>query len=611
VPSDRDLARTRALARVPLFQGFEADLLAVLDRECERLTLPGGACLFRQGDAADALYVVLSGRLEVVSEPEPGSRLVVGELGRDACVGEMSLLTGEPRSATVRAIRDTELLRIDSARFAQFLGTYPGLAAEIARTLARRLAATTAAGGAVRDERVATIAIVPALAEDLPEGFVRALLEGFDRAGRPARRLSRALVEAQLWRGACEVGVGDPVGEALVQWLAEQEEASDYVVYEADGRQGAWTDRCLRQADHLLLVARAGSDPARVAPDLWEKLESPSHASMRKEVVLLHDGTAHPRDSSAWRRGRPVSGLHHVRLSEPRDHERLVRKLTGRSVGLVLSGGGARGFAHIGVLQACRELGVPVDVVGGTSMGSIIAAQAALEWTPEEMIARTREGFAAMAGIRAVRDLTFPFVSLLTSRVTVRMLRDLFGEREIDDLWLPYFCVSANLSRARAVIHDTGSLWFWVKASCAVPGIQAPSFHEGDVYVDGGLLNNLPADIMRARNAGPVLAVDVNPPLEFTAPPAARASLSGREALMGRLRRSGNLSGLPSIFGLLSRSVGLSSLQNRTRMSEFADLSLYPPLQDVDPFDWRVVAEVAERGYRHALPRIAAWKAAL
>ena len=610
MPSDRDLARTRALAGVPLFQGLDHGLLGVLDRDCERLTLPGGACLFRQGDTADALYVVLSGRLEVVSEPEHGSRVLVGELGRDACVGEMSLLTGEPRSATVRAIRDTELLRIDSARFAQFLGTYPQVGAEIARTLARRLAATTAAGVGARDERVATIAIVPALGEELPGSFVPALLECFAAAGRPARRLSRALVEAQLWAGACGLGAGDPEAAPLVQWLAEQEEAAEYVVYEADGRHDAWTERCLRQADHLLLVARAGSDPAKVAPELWARLSSDGYEGVRKEVVLLHDGQAAPRDSSAWRRGRPVTGLHHVRLSQPRDHERLVRRITGRSVALVLSGGGARGFAHIGVLRACRELDIPIDVVGGTSMGSIVAAQAALEWTPEEMVARNRTGFGTMAGLRAVRDVTFPFVSLLTSRVTVRMLRDMFGEREIDDLWLSYFCVSANLSRAQAVIHDTGSLWFWVKASCAVPGIQAPSFHEGDVYVDGGLLNNLPADVMRGRNAGPILAVDVNPPLEFTAPPAARASLSGREAFLGRFRRSGNLSGLPSIFGLLSRSVGLSSLHNRTRMSGFADLSLYPPLQDVDPFDWRVVAEVAERGYRYALPRIAAWKAA-
>lgn len=608
--SDRDLARTRALARVPLFQGLGAERLLDLDRECERRTLPGGAELFRQGDAADALYVVLSGRLEVVSEPEPGRRVLVGELGRDSCVGEMSLLTGAPRSATVRAIRDSELLRIDSARFAQFLGTHPQVGAELARTLAGRLAETTAAVSNARDERVATIAVVPAFPEDLPAGFVPSLLEGFAAGGKPARLLRRSLVEAQLWAGACEVGLDDPVGEALVQWLAEQEEAAEYVVYEADARHDAWTERCLRQADHLLLVARAGSDPARVAPSLWATLESGSFASVRKEVVLVHDGSAAPRDSSAWRRGRPISRLHHVRLSSSRDHERLVRVLTGRAVGLVLSGGGARGFAHIGVLKALRELDIPVDFVAGTSMGSIIAAQAALEWTPEEMVERNRAGFGTMAGIRALRDVTFPFVSLLTSKVTVRMLRDMFGEREIDDLWLPYFCVSANLSRAQAVIHDTGSLWFWVKASCAVPGIQAPSFHGGDVYVDGGLLNNLPADVMRSRSTGPILAVDVNPPLEFSAPPSSRATLSGREAFLGRRKRGGDLSRLPGIFGLLSRSVGLSSLQNRARISEFANLSLYPPLQDVDPFDWSAVAEAAERGYRYALPRIAAWKAA-
>ena len=256
-----------------------------------------------------------------------------------------------------------------------------------------------------------------------------------------------------------------------------------------------------------------------------------------------------------------------------------------------------------------NELGIPIDLVGGTSMGSIVSAQAAMEWTPDEMVARNLAGFRSMLGLRALRDATFPFVSLLTSKATVKMLREMFGERDIDDLWLPYFCVSANLSRAQAVVHDTGSLWFWVKASCAVPGIQAPTFHGGDVYVDGGLLNNLPADVMRNRSAGPIIAIDVNPPLEFTAPPFSQSVLSGRSALLSRFKGVGNGLPLPSIFSLLSRSVGLSSLHDRKRISECANLSIYPPLQDIEPFNWGAAAVAAERGYRHALPLIAAWKA--
>lgn len=609
-PASRDLQRTKALARVPLFQGLAAELIEELDRECERVAIPGGTELFHQGDAGEALYVVLNGRLEVVSEPEAGRRVLVGELGRGASVGEMSLLTGERRSASVRAIRDSELLRIDSARFAHFLGTHPQVGAELARSLARRLAETTAAVSEARDERIATIAIVPLLAEDLPADFIPTLLQCFAKEGRPAQRLNRQEVDAQLGAGTCLAGVGDPGADALVQWLAEREESAEYVLYEGDARHDAWTDRCLRQADHVLLVARADADPARAPAALWAQLSSSASAAVSKDVVLLHAGNATPKGSSAWRQGRPVSKLHHVRLASKTDHERLVRMLTGRALGLVLSGGGARGFAHIGVLRALRELGMPVDMVGGTSMGSIIAAQAALEWTPEQMLERNLEGFRSMQGLRAVRDFTIPFVSLLTSRATVRMLRDMFAELDIDDLWLPYFCVSANLSRAQSVVHDTGSLWFWVKASCAVPGIQAPSFQDGDVYVDGGLLNNLPADVMRGRNAGPIIAVDVNPPLEFTAPSAPRSILSGGEAILSRLRRTGTGSGLPSIFGLLSRSVGLSSLYNRKRISEFADLSLYPPLRDIEPFDWSAVPVAAERGYRHALPLIAAWQAA-
>lgn len=609
MPVDRDRLRAGALAQVPLFRGLAPEVLAVLDAESERVSLPGGAALFRQGDAGDALFVVLSGRLEVVSEPEPGERVRVGELTRGACVGEMSLLTGARRSASVRAVRDSELLRVENGRFAGFLGTHPQVGAALARTLAERLAETTAAVSTESQERVATIAVVPLLGEELPPTFVPTLMECFARLGRPAQRLNRQILDERLWKGASDIALGDPAAGAVVQWLAEQEETAEYLIYEGDSRDDAWVERCLRQADHILIVARARAEPGRVEAR-WARLGSGSSESVRKELVLLHDGTEVPRGSTRWRAGAALAGLHHVRPALRRDYERLVRLVTGRAVGLVLSGGGARGFSHIGVVRAMNELGVPIDRVGGTSMGSIVAAQAAMEWTPEEMVERNLAGFHRMIGLRALSDATLPFVSLLTSRATVKMLREMFGERDIDDLWLPYFCVSANLSRAQAVVHDTGPLWFWVKTSCAVPGIQAPTFHGGDVYVDGGLLNNLPADVMRERNAGPVFAVDVNPPLEFAAPPDPQAVLSGHAALLSRFRKTASGRGLPSIFSLLSRSVGLNSIHNRKRISEYASLSLYPPLQDVEPFNWGAADAAAERGYRYALPLIAAWQAA-
>ncbi len=606
---DRDVIRTRALAQVPLFKGLELEVLSVLDKECEHVSLAGGADLFRQGDAGDALYVVLSGRLEVVSEPAAGERVVVGELTRGACVGEMSLLTGARRSASVRAIRDCELLRIENSRFAGFLGTHPQVGAALARTLAERLADTTAAVSEARRERVATIAVVPLLGEELPPTFVPTLMECFARLGHPAQRLNRHILDERLWKGASDIAMGDPAGEAVVQWLAEQEEAAEYLIYEGDSRDDAWVERCLRQADHILFVARARVEPGRV-DDRWARLGAASSDSVGKELVLLHDGADVPRGSAGWRTGTALSGLHHVRPARRQDYERLVRLVTGRAIGLVLSGGGARGFSHIGVVRAMQELGVPIDRVGGTSMGSIVAAQIAMEWTPEEMVERNLAGFRGMIGLRALSDATLPFVSLLSSRATVKMLRNMFDERDISDLWLPYFCVSANLSRAQAVVHDTGPLWFWVKTSCAVPGIQAPTFHGGDVYVDGGLLNNLPADVMRERNAGPVVAVDVNPPLEFAAPPEPQATLSGHSALFSRFRKAEAGLALPSIFSLLSRSVGLNSIHNRKRISEYASLSLYPPLQEIEPFNWGAARDAAERGYRHALPLVAAWQAA-
>jgi NTE family protein len=261
----------------------------------------------------------------------------------------------------------------------------------------------------------------------------------------------------------------------------------------------------------------------------------------------------------------------------------------------VLSGGGARGFAHIGVVRALREAGMRIDCIGGTSIGAIIGAGVAADWSDEQMFDNYRRAFVIG---RPLKDYTFPFVALVAGRRVAKLLREEFGPRDIADLALPYFCVTSNLTAGRAEVHREGPLWFWLRASCAIPGILPPVFHRGQVYVDGAVINNLPADVMRAQGVGEIVAVDIGADdvlraevEEFALPPWWRL-LWQRFVLRRRLR--------PGILSILLRSgmvnAEAASLERRAQTS----LLLDPPLTDIELLEWKAYERAIAAGYEYA-----------
>jgi predicted acylesterase/phospholipase RssA len=503
----------------------------------------------------------------------------------------MALLSGEPRSATVRAIRDSALLRVPAEIFQSLLDHQPRVAADLARLLAGRLRETSQTPRVLRTVR--TIGLAAAGSAPLPEDFAPRLAAAL---GGRVLRLRRADADAAL--------AGAPDEHRLGGWLNAQEEAHDFVVYQCDAAPTAWTLRVLRQVDVLLIVGRGDADaaPGEVEQALAAR---PTLTAARQELVLLHPPGAAPHDTRRWLASRRVAAHHHLRQDAPADYARLARALAGRSIGVVLSGGGARGFAHIGALRALAEAGIAIDHIGGTSMGAIIAGQVALGWSPAEMLDRNRQGFGA---ITAWRDFTFPAVALLRGRAAVRLLQGFFGDTRIEDLWLPYFCVSTNLSRARVVTHDEGPLWLWTRASCSVPGIGPPVPLGGDLLVDGGVLNNMPVDIMRARCPGTVIAVDATAVVDLTTQvqgDAARGELSGWPQLLQRLLPwSPPAKKFPDVFSILLRTAAMSSAATMERMTEAADVTLRPPTDGINPLDWRALERVAELGYRYTIQQI-------
>jgi len=570
-----------------LFAGLDRDARLTIEAEAGWTALQSGDVLFREGDAADALYVVVTGRLRVLVASPSGAEVALAEVGRGEIVGEMALLTGDPRSATVVAVRDTRLVRLSRAAFERIVQQCPGAMLLVTRRLVRRL--QQANRGPRAQASLATIALVPLDARVDPVALGDLLVHALGAAGT-ATLVTRARVDAEVGRG---VASGDADEGRLVAWLDGLERDYRYVVYAGDAGATPWTARCGRQADRLLFVADGDREPVAA---MGETVQHLARVPARRDLLLLHASAAQPTRTSDWLALSGARAHHHVRLHEPADIARLSRLLTGRGVGLVLGGGGARGFAHIGVIQALQEAGVPIDAIGGTSMGAVIAAQFAAGADITELREVNRRHWVKQ---NPLKDKTLPVVALLAGRRLDRMIDTMFGTLQIEDLWTNFFCVSADLTRAEMRVHERGALGRAVRASMSLPGIAIPVHDTGSMLVDGGLLNNLPADVMRAT-CGKVIAVDVSPAKDLAIaapyPPAA----SGWRLLWGR-----RASNLPGIGAILMRSVMLSSTRHQTSIAREVDLFLHPSLESFGMFEWDAVDGIADAGYRFAREALA------
>ena len=523
------------LAGVPLLAGADAEALEALAADAYPRRVLAGEWLIREGDDAEDLYVVLRGRLRAVAGVD-ADRRTLRVLGPGAAIGELALLTGSVRSASVQAVRDSTLLQLGRGRFVELMERDPHFAAAVARELAAQL--QLSGGLAAPPTRPALIA-----------------LRRLD-PGVPLEAVASSLARALSAYGPVEVLEADAAGTSAVE-RAEDENAHVLLVDEAGA--GVWSDLCARQADRTLLVATAESPPpGEASPDADLVVLGPSSGGALRALLDAVQPRAH----------------HRLASTEPSDPgaARIARRLVGRALGVVLSGGGARGFAHIGALAELEADGIDVDRYGGCSMGSFIAAMAAAGWSARDIRDRCHEELVRHSPFN---DYTLPRVALIRSRKAARMFDRLFGEMTIEELVKPLFTVSADLLSSRLVVHRRGSLTEAVGASMSIPGLVPPLSRSGRLLVDGGVLNNLPIDAMADSGEGPIVAVDVVRRLEASAvdePP------------------------LPSIMETLSRATVLGSVERAERNRELALLVITPDTQDIPLRDFRALDRAVEAG---------------
>jgi NTE family protein len=542
--------------------------------EADWFGLPGGTQLARDGENDRAVFLVVTGSLGVfVSEDNTAKRLVA-TIPAGETVGEMSLLTGESHSATLVALRDTELLRLGPKAFEMLLTRYPRVMLNLLKVVVRRLRQTTRGGH--QRTRPKTFAIVP-LQRGLADDPV-------------ARSMTAILVNM----GAKAAVLDKASSDQSTEWFNRFEAEHDVVFYQGDLPDSTWSQFCLRQADRVLLIARAD---ANLPLHPFERRFFKRETTAPPELLLVHPG-------DAARRGVPQhielrSDLygthHHLRAGNTSDLKRLVRFIAGSAVSIVLAGGGARGFAHIGVLKALKEAGVPFDYVAGTSMGGIVAAGVAMEWDIDELSERVRDAFVVN---KPLSDYTLPLIALFRGAKVSALLRKHFGDTRIEDLAKPYFCVSSDLTSGRDYVHRSGLLWRALRASVALPGILPPVTEGGHLLVDGGVMNNLPVDVMAAESRGPIVAVDVAGEIDLRADDERYGERSIFSLIGQRMR------GSPSIISILMRAGTVGSDLQRRSVRAQADFLFEPPLDGVGMRDWKSFEQAIAQGYAHAMLQI-------
>ena len=585
----RDRLRMTQCARIMerYFKEVDTAVIRFMQSHLEWVHVNRGDIVLRKGDKGDSLHFLVHGLLQVVdADADAAGRSVgLGLVYRGETVGETSLLAEEERAASVRALRDSDLVRLTKDAFQEVSAEFPELTLAIAKVLVDRLKARgrgNKRGGPVSVALLQASPGVP-LAE-----FSRRLQAALCSMEQTVLINSRTVQREFSEEPLPAVGEDDPRALELVAWLEEHEATASLALYEADAAYTTWSRRCVERADRVFVVAMADEDPDS---GLVAALRAAGTGGAEIDLVLVHrDGSAAPTRTVAWLDALAPTRHHHVNWQSNADFGRVARMACGRSVGLVLGGGGAKGFAHIGVLRALAEAGIPVDMIGGSSMGSIIAGLHALGWGPERMADASKDIFLKQ---NPFREVTLPLISIVRCRKLDKVLHAVYGDRLIEELPLRFFGTSSNLSSCALKVHRRGPLWKAIRMSCSLPVIMAPVPFEGEVHLDGGVLNNLPCDVMRTE-AGYVIAVDVDTQGEMVVdfdefPSPWKLMWDGITR-----KKTGRA---PNIVDITLATFRASNRMHVARAKECADLCIDPPVAGIGMLDFARVDEVVQIGY--------------
>jgi predicted acylesterase/phospholipase RssA/CRP-like cAMP-binding protein len=584
-----------------LFGPLDDTVQHYVKQRIDWLELEPGETLFRQADRGDALYALIDGRMAAFAEGEAGP-VFLNDILPGETIGEIAIVTGADRSATVKATKRSLLVRLARTDFDAIAGQHPIVYKAFAQVLVTWLQRSHDPQHRRREAR--EIALIAHREDPATMAQVTlALVSALSSIGSTLRLSSSGLREIGE-RNLFDVGKAlteplyHPVNTRFRLWLDEQRRRHAFIVYETDGDGSVWDRLCIDRAHEALIVAHAQEDPQ---PGVVERLLQGTRMTTSR-LALVHRDGAVPANTGRWLRDRTLTGHHHLRLERAVDIQRLARFLAGKAVGLVLAGGGARGFAHIGIIRALHERGIPIDLIGGTSSGGMCALMYAMDTDPALLELRNQRDWVAR---KPWSRYAPPVLSILDHAKWDRIFVAAFQQRAIEDLWIPSFSVSCNLDTGQTVVHHSGPAWKAARATASLPVLLAPVLYDGHGHVDGGVVNNMPTDVMRRLTGGPVFAVSLGhgtpARLLLDAYPSPWKLL--RELVPG-FRRTGHLHTVPKVILRLATMQDLAAFDTRAQLADFMFL---PPVGKFSMTDFGNVDRIIACGYAYGLERLQQW----
>jgi len=577
-----------------LLGGEQAQLSHSITQLSVARELKSGEKLFDQGAHGDSMYLVMHGRLVASLKNGNNPPKIVMEVGRHEVIGEIALFTDQMRTATVFASRDSLVLEISRDNFEQLSKASPEFALHISKRVIDRLSRSMM--GLPSPKPKASILVVVATHTAIRHELFNEKLAGELTRFGPVIAINSADFNEFTADHAASIDSQENSARDFAHWIDEQETKHRFIILQVGSVNSEWAKKCVGLGDRILLLA----DHNTSTSDSTQFASSVANAHVESELVILHEPNTQPKiEARTLLQERCVNTHHNIILEKSSDIARLARFYADQSVGLVLAGGGAKGFAHVGAFKALLEAGIPIDSVGGTSIGSVVAALIAMNIDVDNIIEVMQAGFVQT---NPLSDYTLPYISLIRGIKLNQLLQRYCGETQrIEDLWLKYYAVSANLTDNSTVVHSNGVLWQAIRASISLPGILPPVVRDNQLLVDGGLVNNLPVDIMAATNVGKIIAVDLQGGAQqFLAGDANTSSsqtLKKRRWFFGGKPRAEHKD--PRLFEIMMRASLISSAQQTNKNIANADIFLNPPMDKIGLLEFNAFEQIVEAGYAH------------
>lgn len=560
--------------------------------------------LFNRGENSNSIYILTQGKLVGTLEILEGGEKIVEIINTVEIVGELEVISGETRSFTVKALEYSELLEFPSHLFIQLFQKNQHHTLEVMKLISRR-----------------SVEAIKLITKKKPQQFIviftnkqNLSIESFiENLSNNIKHYPQIIMPHQTMTASERRVFVDSLDQMIEELNHNQDKEQKHRIVFIDQYQPELFKFLTEQNSRFYLLAN-GDDHVFLdifAKEIIDQLNytKKEGANIPLSLILLHqDNVKQPKYTKHWLTKSDFQLVHHVKLNDHLNYQRLIRFAIGRATGLVLSGGGMRGYAHLGVIKALLERNIDIDMIGGVSVGASVAAYYSAFPNYEKIQKMSKVGAKSIRNSFRFRNLTLPVISIFNGRIATKLAQDIFKDQCMEDLWIPCFCLSANISTISEMVHRTGPIWQAVRSSNSLPGLMPPVVINGELHCDGGIVNNLPVDVMR-KFLGPrskIIASEVTylskDDTHYCFPP----SFSLKESILYKLGLSRKYYRVPHFMDTFLKSLLLGAAAKEKQNSLAADLLIHPDMSHFHTF--KIKKNDAEKlilsGYQETLRQL-------